>query len=52
LSPLPLDDFHRLNDLIELQHYSDRSSLNKFSEKMMPLVEGKPFEHVMLVQGT
>jgi endonuclease/exonuclease/phosphatase family metal-dependent hydrolase len=26
-------------------------SLNKFSEKMMPMVNGQPFKHVMLVEG-
>jgi endonuclease/exonuclease/phosphatase family metal-dependent hydrolase len=38
-------------DVLCVVEAEDRSSLNKFSEKMMPIVKGKPFEHVMLVEG-
>ena len=38
-------------DVLCVVEAEDRSSLNRFSEKMMPVVKGEPFEHVMLVQG-
>jgi len=38
-------------DVLCVVEAEDRSSLNRFSEKMIPVVKGEPFEHVMLVQG-
>jgi endonuclease/exonuclease/phosphatase family metal-dependent hydrolase len=38
-------------DVLCVVEAEDRLSLDKFSEKMLPVVNGKPFKHVMLVQG-